>query len=202
MMHYPSAQRNSAPILEVMKRNVPTETAGAALEVASGTGQHVSMLAQHYPQLQWQPTDIEQRLLDSCDRYTEGLANVLPARLLDASQDWAPQLPHIRPGSVRLVFNVNMVHISPWRCSPGLVAGCGRMLTPGGELVMYGPFAEDGVLTPQSNVDFDRSLRAQNSEWGIRDIAELRKAAEPHGLTLHQKVDMPSNNKMLFWRKG
>ena len=41
-------------------------------------------------------------------------------------------------------------------------------------LVTYGPYAQDGVLTPESNQQFDRTLRSRDPSWGIRDIVELR----------------------------
>ena len=201
MMNFAAAQKNSAPILETMLRFVPSSTTGVALEVSSGTGQHAVALARQYPALQWQPTDLEPHLLQSIDLQSAGLTNVCPARRLDAAGDWAAQLPHLPPGSLPLVVNINMVHIAPWRCALGLMAGAGRLLQPAGLLLTYGPYAKDGLLTPQSNVDFDARLRAENAEWGVRDIRELEKAAAPHHLRLHAEVDMPANNKILVWKR-
>ncbi|XP_037094466.1 methyltransferase-like 26 [Pollicipes pollicipes] len=201
MMNYAAAQRNAAPILEALSQQVPRTASGHALEVSSGTGQHVALLARHYPALRWQPTELEPRLLLSIDQHTAGLTNVLAARRLDVAGDWAAQLPQLAAGSLRLLVNINMMHIAPWSCALGLLAGAGRSLAAGGVLVTYGPYAKDGTLSPQSNVVFDARLRAENKEWGVRDIRDLRQAAAPHGLKLHAEVDMPANNKLLVWKK-
>ncbi|XP_043205963.1 methyltransferase-like 26 isoform X2 [Amphibalanus amphitrite] len=201
MLNYPAAQRNTAPILEALLQHVSRTATGVALEVSSGSGQHVAALARQYPSLQWQPTELESRLLDSIGQHTAGLPNVRPARLLDAAGDWATQLPDMEAHSLSLVVNINMVHIAPWRCALGLMAGAGRLLRSGALLITYGPYAKDGLLTPQSNVEFDAHLRAKNAEFGVRDIRELEKAAAPHGLRLHAEIDMPANNKTLVWKK-
>ena len=201
MMNFAAAEKNMAPILETMLRFVPSSASGVALEVSSGTGQHAAALARQYPALQWQPSDLEPRLLLSIDQHTTGLANVMPARRLDAAGDWTAQLPHLAAGSLPLVLNVNMVHIAPWRCALGLMAGAGHLLQSGGLLVMYGPFAKNGMLTPQSNANFDAMLRKENPEWGVRDIDDLEKAAAPHHLRLHTEVDMPANNRILIWKR-
>ena len=51
----PAAQRNQAPILEVLSRVLPGE--GLVLEVASGTGEHGVWFAHQLRPLIWQPSD-------------------------------------------------------------------------------------------------------------------------------------------------
>lgn len=93
------------------------------------------------------------------------------------------------------------MHISPWPCSVGLFSAAGKLLKPGGKMFTYGPYAQDGQLTPQSNVDFDADLKRRNAEWGIRDIRDLKQLAETNGMRLDQVINMPSNNKFLTWLK-
>ena len=74
-------------------------------------------------------------------------------------------------------------------------------MTPGGLLITYGPYAYNGVLTPESNRNFDMSLRQRDSRWGIRDICQLEKEAVGRGVVLEKIHEMPANNKTLVWRK-
>ena len=66
---------------------------------------------------------------------------------------------------------INVLHISPWRVSQNLIAGAGRLLRDDGRLFVYGPFKRDGEHTAPSNAAFDATLRAENPEWGVRDVA-------------------------------
>lgn len=72
---------------------------------------------------------------------------------------------------------------------------------PIGLLITYGPYSLDGVLEPESNRNFDHSLRGMNVEWGIRDIRDLESEAARERLELFKVVDMPANNKMLIFKK-
>ena len=61
--------------------------------------------------------------------------------------------------------------------------------------------AVDGLCTTPSNEEFDKSLKSRNALWGIRDIAECEAVANPHGLVLKERIDMPSNNFTLVWHR-
>jgi hypothetical protein len=38
-------------------------------------------------------------------------------------------------------------------------------------------------------------------EWGLKDIGDLEKAANAHGILLKRRIDMPANNFILVFGK-
>lgn len=192
------SDRNKQPILELLLQLLPEH--GRALEIASGTGQHVAWFAAHLPHWQWQPTDVDVRMLPSIDaRASEArLLNVQPARVLDVLQQPWP----LGDAQYELVFCANMLHISPPACSGALMQGAARHLAPGGMLLTYGPYLEDDVLTTPSNLAFDESLRARHPDWGLRRREDLEELAWHAGLSLSERHEMPANNLLLVWRTG
>ena len=54
----PSAERNSTPIVNLIKQIAPKS--GEAFEIASGTGQHIVKLALSLPSLTWLPSEVEE----------------------------------------------------------------------------------------------------------------------------------------------
>ncbi|KAH8402921.1 hypothetical protein KR222_000383, partial [Zaprionus bogoriensis] len=205
---HPSADRNSRPISEALLAQVDKQTPQLRLlEIASGSGQHAGFLAPLLPNISFQTTEYERADFASIDAYVADCAtgNICRPLYVDISQElaqWeAGTLEQLKPASFDYMLNCNMMHISPWACSIGLFRAAGQLLKPGGKMFTYGPYAQDGQLTPQSNVDFDADLKRRNSTWGIRDISELKQLAEASGLSLERVTDMPSNNKFLTWLK-
>jgi SAM-dependent methyltransferase len=192
----PHVARNAGPIAEVLRDVLPAR--GLVLEVASGTGEHILHFAREFPKLLWQPSDPEPAALRSIEawRAESGLFNLLPAVSLDArAADWpVPQADAI--------LCINMVHISPWAATVGLLRGAGRLLAEGAPLCLYGPYRRAGVETAPSNEAFDESLKARDPEWGLRDLEAVAAEAEQHGLALEQVVEMPANNISALFRKA
>jgi len=191
----PAAERNKQPILDVLRQLLPEH--GSALEIASGTGQHIAWFAAHLPHWTWQPTDAQARALDSIAAYVaqQGLSNVHAPLQLDV------MAPHGLPEEARfdLIYCANMLHISPWATCAALMRGSARHLAPGGRLVTYGPYLEDDVPTSPGNLAFDQSLRMQNPDWGIRLIDDVAQEAARAGLRLSARHAMPANNLLLVW---
>uniref|UniRef100_A0A8D9BU73 UPF0585 protein CG18661 n=1 Tax=Cacopsylla melanoneura TaxID=428564 RepID=A0A8D9BU73_9HEMI len=84
---YPAADRNKQPILDILKKHISTSENRNCLEIASGSGQHVSFFAPHFPNIEFHPSEECRYLFDSIDEYIKfsGLTNVKPARFIDAS---------------------------------------------------------------------------------------------------------------------
>lgn len=197
-----AAERNKEPILSVLTECVERSRPLKALEISSGTGQHVVHFAQALQNVTWQPSEFDAQSISSIQAYCNHLklVNVNPPIHLDASQSWETW-GGFEPESLDIIVNINMIHISPIACTLGLFKGAGTLLKPQGLLLTYGPYALNGVITPQSNIDFDHSLRQRNAEWGLKDVSFLNSLAEENGLFLQKMVDMPANNKCLLFRK-
>jgi SAM-dependent methyltransferase len=211
---YPSggAVRERSP---VFNRNGPVITAhlsdllaasiGDVLEIGSGTGQHVAAFAAALPDLTWWPTEVDPRRLPSIDAWRRhaGLANLRPTAVMDAARTpWQPDRTGVPlDQGLAAVIAVNVVHISPWAVTEGIVAGAGAHLKTGGYLVFYGPFLRDEVPTAPGNLSFDAQLRAQDPAWGLRQVSALETAADAHGLILARTVEVPANNLILEFHK-
>ena len=192
--------RNHAPIWAVLQKFLAGKS-GDVVEAGSGTGQHVVHFATRTPGIMWWPSDLNERHLKSIEawRTHAGLPNIRPPLRIDLTDPaWCPEM-HDGSGPAELlaVFCANVVHIAPWRVAEGLFAGAARYLRSDGRLFLYGPFKREGKHTALSNAVFDTSLREQDPEWGVRDIADLEKLAKAVGLALVETTDMPANNLML-----
>ena len=194
--------RNHAPIWAVLQPFLAGKS-GDVVEAGSGTGQHVVHFAKHTPDITWWPSDLNERHLKSIEawRAHAALPNVRPPLRIDLTDPaWCAAM-HDGSGPAELlaVFCANVIHIAPWRVAEGLFAGAGRYLRSEGRLFLYGPFKREGKHTAMSNAVFDTSLREQDAEWGVRDIADLEKLAARVGLALIETVTMPANNFILVF---
>ena len=194
----PAADRNKQPILTVLRHVLPD--AGNALEIASGTGQHVAWFAAGLPRWTWQPTDVQTAALDSiATRVAQhGLQNVLPPLRLDVM---APRWL-LEDARFDAIVCANMLHIAPWATCAALMQGSARHLAAGGALITYGPYLEDGVPTSEGNLAFDQSLRAQDAAWGLRRREDVEREAVRAGLRLAARHAMPANNLLLVWTRA
>jgi SAM-dependent methyltransferase len=191
--HAPAAGRNVGPIGDVLEHWLPKS--GLVLEIASGTGEHALAFARRFPSLQWLPTDPDPEALASIAAWqAEGPVNLLSPIELDVTRDWPVE-------NADAILCVNMVHISPWQCSLGLLDGAARLLGPGARLILYGPWLEADVEPAPSNLAFDLDLKARNPEWGLRLVEDFAPEAALRGFLLVERRRMPSNNLMLRFEK-
>jgi SAM-dependent methyltransferase len=191
----PAALRNRAPILDVLRTQLPSS--GTVLEIASGTGEHAVAFATAFPGIAWLPSDPVPANCATIAEWiaAEGGTNVRPPVELDATSGRWPV------AAADAVICINMIHIAPWAACLGLLRGAARTLAPGGLLYLYGPYKRDGRHTAPSNADFDASLRARNPEWGVRDLADVVAAAAAAGFADPGIVEMPANNLSVLFRR-
>ncbi|MDF3022356.1 MAG: SAM-dependent methyltransferase [Steroidobacteraceae bacterium] len=191
----PAAERNKDPILEVLEAELPAR--GFALEIASGTGQHVCHFAQALRGIRWQPTEPDDHTREAMSQRIResGLANVAAPLSLDVN---AAEWP-VRE-LCDAILCINMVHISPWPATLALLRGAQRHLSPTGKLILYGPYLENGVAAP-SNLEFDASLKRRNPEWGLRELEDVTRMAISQSLVRTRIVHMPANNLSLVFAR-
>lgn len=184
----------------MLRRFLPAH--GRALEIASGTGQHVAAFASAFPYLEFQPSDLNPAARDSIAAWTAaaGVANVLPPREIDVTAaDWGEDLP----APFAAIMAINLIHISPWAASIGLIEGAARLLGDDGFLYLYGPYSRSGQHTAESNAAFDLSLRQQDPSWGVRDLDDVTRELDRRSLAIGETIEMPANNfSLIIQRKG
>jgi SAM-dependent methyltransferase len=195
----PAFHRNHDAIWSAIGGFLSQQT-GDVLELGSGTGQHIAAFAQRSPQLTWWPSDLYPSHLVSIAAWRQhsGLANLrAPQRIDLADPHWTWTADTQAGGTLTAMLGINVLHISPWSVSENLISGAGRSLRDGGRLFVYGPFMREGAHTAPSNAAFDATLRAENPDWGVRDLRDLNERADLAGLTPAEMTVMPANNFVL-----
>jgi len=192
-----ACENNKRPILAVLERYLQGRSV-RLLEIGSGTGQHAAYFCPQLPGVRWHSTDLpEAHAGIEAWRLDTNASNFMPPRALDVrAEDWALADDE----AVDAVFTANTLHIMSWPAARAFFAGVGRVLAPGGLLLVYGPFNYAGALTSQSNERFDAWLRSRDAESGIRSFEDANAEAICAGLELVEDCEMPANNRMLVWR--
>jgi hypothetical protein len=193
----PSADRNRDALCDLLALVAPAT--GSALEIASGTGQHIVAFAARLPNLNWHPTEPDPSRRASIDAYAadSGLANLSAARALDATEvGWGAAMA---PRS--LIVVVNLLHLISMDEVRRLINEAAAALAPAGRLVIYGPFMRAGELTSEGDIRFHASLIDQDPEIGYKDDFDVLDMALDSGLNVSDVIEMPANNLALVLEK-
>lgn len=192
----PAVARNQDPILEVLRGVLPDS--GTVLEIASGSGEHVVHFAPHFPQIEFHPTDPDERAVASIKAWVREAAapNIVAPLMFDVTEGKWPFK------KLDGIICINMIHISPWRATEALMRGAASALKHGAPLYLYGPYRRRNVPTAPSNEEFDHSLRAQNSEWGLRNLEIVSILAQSVGFMKPEITEMPANNLSVVFRRN
>lgn len=219
-MDSPSAERNKAPIWKVLSSSVlsnfPDNEPFQVLEVAAGAGVHTVFFADNILKekpkidLKWIPSDPDYNSLSSITAWVKSNPNTasnasikIPPKQLTLDENGFIEQTNIdfEPSATDLMICINMIHISPWEATLGLMKEASKQLKPNsGYLYCYGPYLSGGTGAA-SNIQFDASLKFRNSKWGVRNLEDVVKVAESNGLTLSEKIEMPRENLSLIFRK-
>ncbi|MGZ8195061.1 MAG: DUF938 domain-containing protein [Methylosarcina sp.] len=189
-----SCENNKDPILQVIRTIFDRPV--TVWEIGSGTGQHACYFARQLPHIQWQPTDLDDRLQGirlwlECERP----GNVKPPLKLDvADLKWPCR-------TIEALFTANTLHIMSWEKVRLFFKGFSIHAAKGAIVCIYGPFNYRGTYTSHSNARFDQWLKARDPLSGIRDFEEVEFLARQNGLALLKDVPMPANNRLLILNK-
>lgn len=189
----PSTGRNKDIVRATFLERMPTT--GAILEIASGTGEHGVHITEHATELTWTYSDIDPASQASQSAWRSHVDHDRlrgPLSIDTTRLDWSDSVePEMKWSGL---FCANMIHIAPFEAASGLLAGAGRLLRAGGRLMLYGPFARDGVIA-ESNQRFSEDLKRRDPRWGVRDLErDIAPLADAAGLDLEHVVEMPANN--------
>lgn len=190
-----ATDQNKVPILDVLKELL-TEPA-LVLEVGSGTGQHAVHFARHLPHVEWQTSDLPEKLPGIREWLDQAaLPNTPPPLVLDVLQSpW--------PGVLAdAVFSANTAHILHWHQVAAMFRGVSGVLRQTGLFCLYGPFSYGSAHVSESNARFDLSLRSRDPGMGVRDVNDLNTLAREVGLIPDREFEMPVNNRILVWRRA
>lgn len=194
--------RNSPPLIAALTRVVGDET-GPVLEIGAGTGQHAAAFALAFPGLDWWPSDPDPVHRRSIAAWAAEVR--APDRTpldVDGATDWATQESVRALGPLTAVYAGNVTHIAPVAVTEGIVAGAGKVLRPGGRLILYGPFRVGGAFMGEGNRAFDAGLRAEDPAWGLRDLDDIDGLARAAGLNPEARIAMPANNLIAVYRRS
>jgi len=188
-----AAERNKQPIFEAL---TPWLSGMAdVLEVGAGDATHARDALCRLPDIRWQTSEApghHRRLVAAiADRQDIGLP---PPLALDVCGPWPDRV-------FDAIYGANVAHIMAWRAVEALFAGAGSHLRTQGLLCLYGPFIAEGELVAAGNIEFDAALRTRDPDMGLRKISALDTLALAHDMTRVADMPMPSNNRLLLWRR-
>jgi len=197
------------------------------LEIAAGAGVHSyhfssellsltsSSNTKNTKNIQWYATDPEESSIRSIEAYrddsTAAVKNILQPPLCltlgsegilqQQEEDNNIMTTDLIPdsSSVDVVICINMIHISPWEATVGLMKTARKLLKPGGYMYCYGPYKENGTAV-DSNLSFDMSLKSRDPSWGVRNLEDVVKLAQEQGLNLVKRIEMPANNLSVIYQ--
>jgi SAM-dependent methyltransferase len=174
----PSAERNCETIINLTKRIAPKS--GKALEIASGTGQHIVKLALSLPHLSWSPSEVQEERLESISAWIEGekMQNIKPPLYLDATETgWAKTLTQYD-----FILLVNLLHLISRDETEILIVEISKALKTNGIALIYGPFMREGQLTSAGDKNFHYSLVQNDLEIGYKNDLDMLRLFSYSGL--------------------
>ncbi|XP_062334712.1 LOW QUALITY PROTEIN: methyltransferase-like 26 B [Osmerus eperlanus] len=153
-----------------------------ALELGSGTGQHVVHFAMEMSFVTWQPSALKEESLESIRAYTVAtkVKTVLQPVHLDAHEPWE-KWAGLPQNSCDVIVAINLLQCSPFKTAQGVFKEAGQILQQNGFFIMY------GVCYRAKN--YEKCLCCSpygNPEWGLPDKRAERQLAYRNALRLER----------------
>ena len=190
-----ACEKNKGPILEVLL-NVILSSDRRALEIGSGSGQHVEYFAPFFPQIEWFPTEIPKNFLRLTQWYDQtNISNIQKPTRLDIAKDDFPKL------KFDVVYTSNTLHVMHWKECKVFFKLLGNRLREGSRAIFYGPFKYEGQFTSDNNALLDESLKRDDPLMGIRSFEDVQNNMIKNGFELLEDFDMPDHNQMLVFQR-
>ena len=196
-LYLASAARNAPFILEVLSQYLPDK--GKVLEIASGTGQHCTYFAEAFCNLEWQPSEINPKRLDSIQAYIKETNQVninMPLSLDATAENWAKEI-----GAYSVIIEINFFHLISNKEMKTLIRESSLALQTNSYFVIYGPFMRGGELTSDQDIKFHTSLIECDPDIGYKDDFDILDEIEANNLSPEAIIEMPSNNLMFIAKK-
>ena len=190
-----ASERNKDPILAVLKQHIlPAHR--RLLEIGAGTGQHAVYFAAHFAHLKWMVTDVPANHNGIAKWLREYNGDNIegPIRFKVGTDEFPTQ-------PMDIVYTANTFHIMSWKNVKTLMKMFGNRLRRGSLVFIYGPFNYNGKFTTESNEAFDKSLKENDPESGIRNFEDINRAMTKNGFELLKDHEMPANNRCLVYRR-
>ncbi len=196
-----AGHRNRDPILKVFHEIFPKS--GDVLELASGSGMHVNYFAPHFPGIKFQPSDYNSEVFETIKQTRDGQKNANVADPVKIDLTDQTTWPDAAARLYDAIFVINLFQVAPVSIADGIAGLGAKVLKPEGFIAIYGPFKVDGAFTTPSNEAFNNEIvSAGVKEWGLKDVRDLEKEAQKHGLGLKRQIDLPANNFILQFARS
>ena len=200
-LFFPATQKNKIYIGDVLS-NIPFQK-GIVLEIGSGSGEHGVEFQKRFPEIIWQTSDPElehrKSIISWIDYEKLNIKMPKPLEIDVLKTPWS--IPRQLLDTLQVIISINMIHIAPWECTKSLFRESGKLLNFGKFLILYGPFKIEDKHISETNELFDKSLKIQNNDWGVRNLEEVNKEAIINGFQQKHLIKMPANNLTLIYKK-
>ena len=190
-----ACERNQEPILKILKEVISPDNR-KLFEIGSGTAQHAIFMAPHFSNITWTTSDVvaNAKLLKT-NLEKAKVENVKGPFQFEVGKDDFPRVPF------DLIFTANTFHIMSWKQCKTLMKDLGTRLREGSQVIIYGPFNYDGKFTSESNAEFDKQLKEQDPQRGIRAFEDVNNNMIKNGFSLYKDFEMPANNRTLVYTR-